>query len=249
MASPDPKSSNRPVAISGTASIASVVVAKSERTYAESFGSICSRVYPEAEIEYHNLGSGLVASLQGRRINFLLIGLSFPDTDGVDLIKEICKHRLAEHIVVIAEKQYRPLLASLHTSRVDAIIDTFGESIGCIKAALRLVQKGEVYISPALQPFMQERHPSVIVRSHLTPAELRVLRVIGSGCDNQEAAAMLSLSEATVHAHRRSIMHKFKVSSSARLVHEAIRLGFVRVPTLDSVTSDIPAPHLATQTG
>ena len=212
-----------------------VVIAKSERAYAESFGHICSRVFPAAEMEYHFKGAGLINALQGRRINFLLIGLHFPDTDGVDLIQEICKQRLAEHIVVIAEKHYRPLLAALRTSRVDAIIDTFNDSMGTIRAALRSVQNGQVYVSPLLEPYLKMRHQTMTKLMHLTQAELRVLRIIGSGIDDSAAAGILGVSEATVHSHRRSIMGKFKVSSSAKMVYEAVRLGFVRMPSMDTV--------------
>jgi hypothetical protein len=37
------------------------------------------------------------------------------------------------------------------------------------------------------------------------------------------------LSAATVQTHRRNIMHKLGVASSAKLVREAIRLGMVQI--------------------
>lgn len=49
----------------------------------------------------------------------------------------------------------------------------------------------------------------------LTAAELRVMRVIGEGNSDREAASILGLSQSTVQSHRRNIVHKLKVSKSA----------------------------------
>ena len=53
--------------------------------------------------------------------------------------------------------------------------------------------------------------------------------MIGDGSDDREAATRLGLSVATVTTHRRNIMRKLDVPSSAKLVREAVRLGVVRI--------------------
>lgn len=206
-----------------------MLVAKQDRTYSEGLGWLCSQVFPEAEIILFNQGTEALAALQVEPADFLLLGLTFRDTDGMDLLLQVSQHRLARHLVVVAEIQDSLLIPTLQTARVDAIIDTGTETLDAVREALRAVNDGKVYVSPSLNSSLFDRDTAQHLRIPLTPAELRVLRVIGQGNDNQEAAGVLGLSEATVQTHRRNIMHKLKVPTSAKLVREAIRLGVVRV--------------------
>ncbi len=183
-----------------------IIIAKSDQTYAESLNSICSRVFPDAEIQSFTKGGDALSELLNTQVEYIILGLSFADQDGIELLQQISQQRLANNVIVVAEQKDRPLLPCLHTMRIDAIIDTYTESINEVRNALRLVSKGQVYVSPALRPYLVERHSSQPLRQLLTPGELRVLRVIGDGSDNQQAAKTLGLSEATVQTHRRSIM-------------------------------------------
>lgn len=206
-----------------------VVVAKQDRTYAEALGWICAQVFPTAEVRTFGEGTEMLAALQASPVDFLLLGLTFRDADGMDLLLQISQHRLAKYLLVVAEIRDELLIPALQTARVNAILDTGSETLDAVREALHEVSAGKVYVSPALHPLLIDRGPAQPSRPMLTPAELRVLRVIGLGNDNQEAAAILELSEATVQTHRRNIMHKLKVPSSAKLVREAVRLGFVRI--------------------
>lgn len=214
-----------------------IVIAKSDRIYAEALASSCTRVFPSASVEVFTNGLEAISSLESLQIDYLVTGLRFSDTDGIDLLQKSSQQRLAKNIIVVAEEQDRPLLPNLHTTRVDAIIDTYTESQAMLRNALRIVSKGQIYISPTLRDYLVERHSSLALRQKLTASEIRVLRVIGNGSDNQEAAAILGLSAATVQTHRRSIMQKFKVSTSAKLVFEAIRLGFLQTHCDDKVAA------------
>jgi DNA-binding NarL/FixJ family response regulator len=205
-----------------------VVIAKQDRTYAEALGLIVQQVLPETEIQTHLRGKEVLATLQAQVADYLLLGLNFPDVDGMDLLLQISERRLARHVLIVAEIRDELVIPTLHTARVDAILDTGTEPLESIREALRMVRDGKVYVSPSLHAYLVERGPE-LQRIKLTPAELRILRLIGSGQDNQEAGFALGLSESTVQTHRRNIMHKLKVSTSAKLVREAVRLGYVRI--------------------
>ena len=86
-----------------------------------------------------------------------------------------------------------------------------------------------MYVSPALHAYLLNRGPGQQTHPDLTPGELRVLRVIGTGENNAEAAAVLGLSEATVQTHRRNIMRKLKVTTSTKMVQESLRLGLAYI--------------------
>lgn len=216
-----------------------ILIAKADRVYAEALGTLCSQAFPDSEIEITTTGETTRHALEETRVDYLILGMRFPDLDGVELLQEISQKRLAKNLIIIAGQHDKPLLSSLHTTRFDAIIDTYSESQEAIKDALRSVAKGQLHLSASLRPYLVERHSSWTSRQKLTLGERRVLKVIGNGCDNQEAGLLLGLRASTVQTHRRSIMRKLRVSSSPKLVYEALRLGFVQLNTAE-IAETIP---------
>ena len=59
----------------------------------------------------------------------------------------------------------------------------------------------------------------------LTPREVEVLALLGSGASNADIAARLFLSERTVHHHVSAILRKLGVDNRGRAASEAVRLG------------------------
>lgn len=205
-----------------------MVIAKQALTYAEVLGWIVKQVLPTADIQILVQGQEALASLKEQPADYLILGLSFADMDGMSLLLQASELKLARRMIIVAEIRDELLIPTLQTARVDAILDTATESLDGIQEALRMVRDDKVYVSPSLHAYLVERGPEM-QRPRLTSAELRILRLIGTGQDNQEAGLELGLSESTVQTHRRNIMQKLKVSTSAKLVREAVRLGYVRI--------------------
>lgn len=219
-----------------TMEVQHILIGKRDRTYAEGLGALCGRTFPGVDVQVRDRAATILSALHVHEVDLLLLGLSFPDMDAMELLQKINLSGLAHYIVLVTEQRDEPLLTALQTARADAIIDTTTEHINSVQDALRLVAEQQMYVSPSLRPYIIDRLPLPRLHHDLTAGEMRVIQVIGTGSDNQEAADMLGLSEATVQTHRRNIMRKLKVSTSAKLVREAIRLGLAHVtPTEDSV--------------
>lgn len=60
-----------------------------------------------------------------------------------------------------------------------------------------------------------------------TKRELEVIKLIAKGCTTKEIAKELSISFETVQSHRKNILHKFKISSSAELISVAFNNNWV----------------------
>lgn len=74
----------------------------------------------------------------------------------------------------------------------------------------------------------------------LSPREQEVLKLIGAGFDNEEAAAVLSLSASTVQSHRRNIMARLDLHTAAELQAYALGHGFVDVTAFKPASSRSP---------
>jgi len=98
-----------------------------------------------------------------------------------------------------------------------------------ILTAIRTVADGKYFISPGLSDFLMRRTaraekllrhaPSI---EDLTPAEMRVLRLVAENKTSKEIADLLSVSYKTVENHRTGIASKLHLRGSHSLLKFAI---------------------------
>lgn len=82
-----------------------------------------------------------------------------------------------------------------------------------ILRAIAMVSAGDGWIDPqvtgrVLDAYRDRLPPEPVDLSVLTDRELEVLRIIGRGCNNREAAAELFVSEATLKTHLARVLTK-----------------------------------------
>jgi DNA-binding NarL/FixJ family response regulator len=93
--------------------------------------------------------------------------------------------------------------------------------------AIRKAAAGERHIPPELAARLAARQR----RSHLSPRELDVLRLVMGGKRNKEIAGALDISEGTVKIHVSSILTKLGVSDRTEAVTAALERGIVQLRT------------------
>ena len=206
-----------------------IVVAKWDALYAEALRSACGQAFPGAVVEVTRRGEDTLTTLRARPADIALLGLTFADMDGVDLLEAVTRERLATRTLLVSGRKDEHSLHALRTARFDGFFDPFGESLAQLIVALLQVAEGQGYISPSVRRPLLSARPLGLLGQRLTPAELQVFCVIGDGSTDNEAATRLGVSEATVQTHRRNLMRKLDVVTSAKLVREAVRLGVVRI--------------------
>ena len=94
--------------------------------------------------------------------------------------------------------------------------------------AMRQVLQGELYVSDQLRSQMLKkamgRETSVSPVASLSPSELEVLHLIGSGMGTAEIAQQLSRSIKTVESHKANIKRKLNLENSNQLALFAVKL-------------------------
>ena len=104
-----------------------------------------------------------------------------------------------------------------------------GSSRDELRAAILKVVKGGRYVSPSLAEKIVVDLSASDKAPHetLSNRELEVLCLIASGKTVRQIAAQLSLSDKTISTHRRRILDKMGMATSAELTHYGIRNGLV----------------------
>ena len=104
-----------------------------------------------------------------------------------------------------------------------------------LAAAIREVQKGNTYFSPAISQRVYGHSPKPLDRfgdskqrsNRLSSREVEVLQLIAEGKANKQVAAVLGVSFKTVDKHRQHLMSKLDIHDVAGLTRYAIAEGIV----------------------
>jgi DNA-binding NarL/FixJ family response regulator len=162
-----------------------------------------------------------------------LVDIGLPDGSGIEFIRALMAKAPNAHAVVTTLYQDDQNLLNAMAAGASGYIlkDQEPELIGSRLAAIK---RGEVAMSPSISrrimAHFQNSARFVSASSDiatLTPRETDVLRLIGRGLRNNEAAAALGISKMTVTDYIKTIYRKLDVSSRAEAALEASRRGLV----------------------
>lgn len=170
-------------------------------------------------------GLDAVKLFRKSRCNLLLLDISLPDRNGIEVLKQIKKEKPELPVLMLSmhrEDQYaiRALKAGAagYLTKQSAPRELVG--------AIRQVASGQRYVSAQLAQVLAaqvgEEHEGP-VHEALSDREYQTLTMIASGKTVSEIARELSLSVKTVSEYRSRLLSKMKLKTSAELTHYAIR--------------------------
>jgi two-component system invasion response regulator UvrY len=159
------------------------------------------------------------------RCNVLLLDISLPDRNGIEVLKQIKDERPELAVLMLSmhrEDQYaiRSLKAgaSGYLTKQSAPRELVG--------AIRQVAAGQRYVSAQLAQVLAaqlgEDHDKP-PHENLSDREYQTLMMIASGRTVSEIAKELSLSVKTISEYRSRLLAKMNLKTSAELTHYAIR--------------------------
>ena len=153
--------------------------------------------------------------------NCLVLDISLPDLNGLELQKLIASERTDLPIIFITGHGDVPMtVQAMKGGAVEFLTKPFDDEVllGAIRHAIK--RSASVLDEQAEITALRSSYES------LTPREQEVLRLVVAGMLNKQIGLKLGISEITVKAHRGKMMQKMKAESLADLVKTAVRLGF-----------------------
>lgn len=167
-------------------------------------------------------GADFINFLKKHPVNIVLLDISLPDINGIDLCKEIKKLSPATSVLALSNHSERSMILQMLQNGASGYLlkNISGqELISCIDEALH----GQVTFSHAVKEIMSR--PSVNELKdipRLTKREKEILQLIADGLTTADIAGALHLSPLTVETHRKSLLQKFEVKNVAALIRAAI---------------------------
>src|SRR6185369_3454323 len=113
-----------------------------------------------------------------------------------------------------------------------------------LATAIREVEKGNTFFSPAITKRVQNRSGKLVDRegkyqkknNRLSSREVEVLQLIAEGKPNKQVAAELGVSFKTVDKHRQHLMSKLDIHDVAGLTRYAIAEGIIESSVRVTIT-------------
>lgn len=154
--------------------------------------------------------------------------LSLPGSSGIELIRRIRARDTSARVLVFSVHDEAVVVDKAIQSGASGFISK-RSAPEVLLEAVRAVAKGERYFSEDVRRVVEHRWPDAEreVINALSAREFEVFRLLARGMSPAECAQMLNLSQKTVANYQALIKEKLNVSTSAALVHLALRLGVV----------------------
>lgn len=210
-----------------------VVVLKADRLCAEMITNVVMRILPLAMVvTFHRLSEFSAFGVE-QSIDLLVTGLGLEDGDLLQNIKGMGGLlRIARRVLVVTTRRDAGLVSRVARLGVAGLFDPSTEGSIDLERAIRAVMAGSSYWSQSTAGVVASRVRHRATVQSLTGGEIRVLKVIGGGCDDKEAAGTLNMKVSAVHSVRRSIYRKLGIHHRAELVRYTVQHRLVELPVL-----------------
>src|SRR5207245_1896321 len=149
----------------------------------------------------------------------LILDVSLPGLNGLDLQKRIASDRIDMPIIFITGHGDIPMsVQAMKAGAVEFLTKPFGDDV-LLTAVRNAIERSRSALSREAElRGLREAYAS------LSRREREVMALVVSGLLNKQVGGELGISEITVKAHRGKVMRKMKAGSLADLVKMAARL-------------------------
>lgn len=178
-------------------------------------------------------GEEAIQAVQALKPDVIVMDLSMPGTNGLEATRRIAALGNATKILVLtvhAEEEYLvPVVeagASGYLTKTSADRDFMD--------ALRVVNRGEVYLPPKATTLLLRRYRDADPGTQtaglqtLSAREREVLTLTAEGFSSREIGKKLFISPKTVDTYRARIMEKLKLNHRSELVRFALNVGLLK---------------------
>lgn len=178
-------------------------------------------------VEADNAGQAM-AAVAKQDFDLILLDISLPDKNGLELIKDLLS--LKPGVLILVVSMHDEMLYTERVLRAGARGYIMKQEGGKkFMQAIRHVLAGQIYVSEKMSSRILEIFSGRKTSSDTSPVarlsdrEFEVFQLIGQGKGTRDIAEQLHLSVKTVEVHRANIKGKLQIKTATDLVRAAVR--------------------------
>lgn len=177
-------------------------------------------------------GEELLSKLSQNSFDLVILDISMPGKDALDVLKEIKNRWFTIPVVIFTMNPDEVHAIRMLRNGASAFINKETNPSRIIEI-LRIVASGKKYFSPAQMEMMAEMvtapdKNNALPHESLTDREFQILFMLASGIRKTEIAEKLLLSKHTIGNHRNNILKKMNLTSNSELTRYAIQYNLIK---------------------
>ncbi|MCF4152393.1 response regulator transcription factor [Dethiosulfovibrio sp. F2B] len=210
-----------------------ILLADDHTILREGLRSLLGRQQEMTVIAEASNGLDAVRLAESMQPDVIVMDVMMPEMNGIDAARTVRLRGICSRIVALSMYANANFVSEMFKAGAtgflmkDCAFDELAE-------AVKTVAQGKTYIGPRVREMLSDIYLESMVGDipqdetyELSTREIEVLRLLGDGLTNKEAAEKLHLSVNTVACHRQNIMKKLNLKNTVDLTKYAIRKGYV----------------------
>lgn len=174
-------------------------------------------------------GDDVVQMVRALNLDVLLLDMSMPGRSGIALIQQIHASHPALPILILS--MYQESQYAVQAMRAGAAgYITKNTASSQLIDGIRKVAAGDTFVSPEISAKLirqLHRQEEALPHTRLTAREFQIFNMLVTGESVNEIARILSLSNKTVSTHKAAILQKLDATTTAHLIHYALKHGLI----------------------
>jgi DNA-binding NarL/FixJ family response regulator len=184
-----------------------------------------------ADVELVGIAAGgeeAVALCTAERPDVLLLDLSMPDVDGIEVTKRLADGAPDTRVIVFTSFSDRGrIVEALDAGAIGYLLKDAEPTE--IESAIEAAARGEAPLAPkAAAALLADRSARSSTEIELTGREREVLQLVVDGMANKQIARRLGISEKTVKGHLTNLFQRIGVADRTQAALWAERTGALR---------------------
>ncbi|HRY06727.1 MAG TPA: response regulator transcription factor [Hyphomicrobiaceae bacterium] len=176
-------------------------------------------------------GNDLIQQARALRPDVIVLDISMPDINGLDLLVLLPRVSPASRVVILSFHREPMMVERAMSSGAKGYVAKTAP-VSELVDAIRAVVGGRTYLSSHIEPLTEKADDAPTDTAPqpydlLSEREQQVFRLVVHGKTNQQIGALLCISPRTVEKHRAAVMHKLGIKDTIGLMRYAVRLGVV----------------------
>ncbi|MBK1895553.1 response regulator [Chryseobacterium paridis] len=176
--------------------------------------------------ESFTLGSQVINFINSNAADIILLDITLPDSNGINLCQEIKKISPSTSVIMFSNRSERSIVMQCIQNGASGYLlknTSIDELIKCIKGAL----SGDIVFCSETKQIINTPSQTEFIIPRLTKREKEILKLLTQGKTSGMIAEELFLSSLTVDTHRKNLLQKFHAKNSSELISLAIQQNMI----------------------
>jgi two-component system NarL family response regulator len=203
-----------------------IAIAEDQRLIRELLVGVLGREAGFEIVAEASTGKEAIALAQSTRPDILVLDVTLPDLDGMQVARTLHKKQPKLGILALSIHEDPYFVQEMLRAGADGYV-VKSAAVTDLVQAIRSLSQGKMYLSPTVTRHAVGRNAALFsgAAHRLSAREREVLVLVANGKHSAQIAVKLGISVGTVEAHRRNIMVKLGLHTIAELTKYAVREG------------------------